>query len=89
MCVPAQDMEQLQCKEADWSWTVDELGMLMVPRHAWSHSVLSVQTPHPHSVMNLTLPFFSPHYCTKMVLPLTTAIFDKRHFISLVKITVG
>lgn len=89
MCVPAQDMEQLQCKESDWSWTVDELGVLMVPRHAWSHGVMSVQTPHPHSVMNLALPSFSPHYFTKKVLNLTIAIFDKRHFISIVKIIVG
>lgn len=31
MRVPSEDMEQLQCKESDWSWTVDELGVLMAP----------------------------------------------------------
>lgn len=31
MWVRSEDMEQLQCKESDWSWTVDEPGVLMAP----------------------------------------------------------
>lgn len=75
-------MEQLQCKESGWSWTVDELGVLMAPPDMLGVAVCSVPTHHRpsrhESGTYWSSSSVSAESRTKTALPLTTRLLTTR-----------